>query len=243
MTSPRRRTFLLSCTLWLSGWVSPNGAADPVAEGFTLLFPKDGKPEGVVIRDWADVANAAPQGAAWEVRDGVLRSTGTRGCWLLSEKEYGDFILEYEFKLGPRGNSGCALRAPAQGDPAFDGLELQMADVRYNPEALPSELTGGFYRAAAPSEQVYRPEEWNAVRIELRGSKAKVTLNGKVVQDIDFNDFSETVKRHNGQDAPPLKERPRRGRIGFQELSRDNGHVEIRHARIKELEAAPADEK
>lgn len=78
------------------------------------------------------------------------------------------------------------------------------------------------------------------MRIELRGSKAKVTLNGKVVQNIDLNDFTEKVKRHNGEDAPPLKDRPRRGRIGFQELSRDNGHVEIRHARIKVLDAAPA---
>ncbi len=205
--------------------------------GFTPLFAKDGAPAGFVVRDWADVSKPAPEGAAWEVKDGVLHSTGSRGCWLLSEKEYGDFILEYEFKLGPRGNSGCALRAPAQGDPAFDGLELQMADLRYNPEAKPSELTGGFYRAAAPTEQVYRPEEWNTARIELRGSKAKVTLNGKLVQDIDFDTFTEPVKRHNGEDAPPLKERPRRGRLGFQELSRDHGHVLIRHARIKDLSA------
>jgi hypothetical protein len=43
------------------------------------------------------------------VKDGVLTSEGARGCWLMSEKEYGDFELEYEFKLGPQGNSGpCA---------------------------------------------------------------------------------------------------------------------------------------
>ena len=65
----------------------------------------------------------------------------------MSEKEYSDFILEYEFKLGQRGNSGLALRAPMKGDPAFDGMELQMADYRYNTSAKESELTGGLYRA------------------------------------------------------------------------------------------------
>ena len=55
-----------------------------------------------------------------------------RGTWLVSEKEYGDFVLEFEIKLTERGNSGVALRAPMKGDPAFDGMELQVADLRYN---------------------------------------------------------------------------------------------------------------
>lgn len=207
-------------------------------DGFAPLFNKDGAPGGFVVRNWSDVSQPPPEGAAWEVRDGVLRSTGARGCWLISEKEYGDFILEYEFKLGPLGNSGCALRAPIKGDPAFDGLEMQMADFRYNEKAKPSELTGGLYRAAAPSKQLYQPGEWNAVRIELRGSKVKVTLNGEIVQDIDLDDFKETVLRHDNTNAPPLKDRPRKGHIGFQELSRGDGHAMIRGARIKEL-AAP----
>ena len=206
-------------------------------DGFAPLFTRDGAPEGFVVRNWSDVSQPPPEGAAWEVRDGVLRSTGSRGCWLISEKEYGDFILEYEFKLGPLGNSGCALRAPMKGDPAFDGLEMQMADFRYNENAKPSELTGGLYRAAAPSKQLYKPEEWNAVRIELRGSKVKVTLNGEIVQDIDLGDFRESVLRHDNTNAPPLKDRPRKGHIGFQELSRGDGHAMIRGARIKELPA------
>jgi hypothetical protein len=34
----------------------------------------------------------------------------------------------------------------------------------------------------------------------------------------------------------PLAQRPRKGRIGFQELSRGGGHVLIRGARIRALE-------
>jgi len=153
----------------------------------------------------------------------------------VSEKEYGDFILEFEWKLGERGNSGCGPRFPAAGDPAFDGLELQMVDVRYNPEAKPSELTGGLYRAIAPRVQAYKPTEWNRYRIVCKGASVKVELNGEQILDVNLEEQTTPTKRHNGQDAPPLKDRPRKGRIGFQELSRGGAHVEIRGARIKEL--------
>jgi hypothetical protein len=206
--------------------------------GWKPLFEKDGAPAGFVIRHWADVSKPAEGNAAWEVKDGVLMSTGDRGCWLLSEKSYGNFELEYEFKLGPRGNSGLALRAPMQGDPAFDGMEMQMADFRYNTQAKDSELTGGLYRALAPAKQVYKPEEWNKARARLEGSRIKVEMNGETIQDVDLSTQTATVARHDGSAAPALKDRPREGRIGFQELSRDNGHVMIRGARIREI--APA---
>jgi len=203
-------------------------------DGFVPLFPKDGAPAGFVVRNWSDIADPPRDAADWKVENGILTSVGARGCWLVSEKEYRNFTLEYEFKLGPQGNSGCALRAPLKGDPAFDGLEMQMADFRYNPKAKDSELTGGIYRAVAPTKQVYKPEEWNSVRIELIGSKLKVTINGETIQDIDLAQFDATVPRHDGTPAPALKDRPTRGHLGFQELSRGDSHVLIRNARVKE---------
>ncbi|MCX6875881.1 MAG: DUF1080 domain-containing protein [Verrucomicrobia bacterium] len=214
------------------------GAADEPA--FQALFPKDGVPAGWVVRHWADVGKSAQGTPLWSVKGEVLTGAGDRGCWLMSEKEYGDFELEYEFRIGPRGNSGLALRSPLQGDPAFDGLELQMADVRYNPQATPAELTGGIYRAIAPTAQVYQPEQWNKVKVSLIGTKLTVEMNGKVIHDTDLATHSEVVLRHDGTIAPPLKDRPRRGHLGFQNLSRDNGQVEIRGTRIKELDAKPA---
>jgi hypothetical protein len=172
------------------------------------------------------------------VKDGVLMSTGDRGCWLISERKYRDFEIEYEFKLGPRGNSGLALRAPMSGDPAFDGLEMQMSDLRYFPDAKESELTGGLYRALAPIKQVYKPEEWNRARARLQGTRVQIELNGELIQDTDLAKQETPVARHDGSSAPPLKDRPREGHIGFQELSRDGGHVMIRGARIREI--APA---
>src|SRR5678815_5033733 len=136
------------------------------ADGFVPLFTSDGPPTGWVVPAWNDVSKPAAAPTEWNVKNGTLEGGEPRGTWLMSEKEYGDFELQYEFKLGERGNSGLALRAPLKGDPAFDGLELQMADYRYNTEAKDSELTGGIYRALAPSKQVYKPTEWNRYLIE-----------------------------------------------------------------------------
>jgi hypothetical protein len=204
-------------------------------DGFTALFPRDGVPAGWVVTEWNDLARPAPKGVRWEVKDGVLTAGKQRGTWLVSEKEYADFVLEFEVKLTERGNSGVALRAPMKGDPAFDGMEFQVADLRYNTKATDAELTGGIYRAIAPTKQVYKPTEWNKVRIELRGDRLKATLNGQVIHDIDLSKYDQPVKRHDGTNAPPVKDRPRKGHIGFQHLSRNNEPVQIRGARVKEL--------
>jgi hypothetical protein len=202
---------------------------------FVSLFPKDGLPEGWKVQRWDDVKEEAPPGALWRVKDGVLHGSDMRGTWLVSEKEYGDFVLEFEWKLGEQGNSGCGLRFPTEGDPAFEGIELQMADARYNPQAKESELTGGLYRAVAPRKQVYKPTEWNHYKVTMKGPQVTVVLNGETVLDLNLDEQKETVKRHDGKDAKPLAERPRRGRIGFQELSRGGSFVQIRNARVMEL--------
>jgi hypothetical protein len=212
----------------------PTNGADSAK--FVPLFTKDGIPEGWSVRRWDDVSKPASNGIVWKVEGGVLHGGEPCGTWLMNEKEYGDFILEFEFKLGELGNSGCALRAPMRGDPAFDGMELQMADLRYNPQAKDSELTGGLYRAVAPTKQVYKPTEWNHYQITLKGNHLKVVLNGETIQDLNLEEQNQSVKRHDGKAAPPIKDRPRRGHIGFQELSRGDEHAQIRNARIQVLD-------
>jgi hypothetical protein len=205
-------------------------------EGFTRLFTEDGPPEGWLVRMWNDLSKPGPEGAEWRVEDGVLNSGTHRGNWLVSEKTYGDFVLALEVKLTELGNSGVALRAPLEGDPAFEAMEFQIADFRYNESAKDSELTGGIYRAIAPREQVYKPTEWNDVRIQLRGTRLKATLNGVVIHDTDLSEHDQQVQRHDGSIAPPVKDRPLAGHIGFQHLSRDNAPVLYRNVRVKELD-------
>ena len=102
-------------------------------------------------------------------------------------------------------------------------------------KAAASELTGGLYRALAPKQQVYKPEAWNSYQIRLLGAQIKVVLNGTLILDQDLITEETAIKRHDGKDAPALKDRPRKGRIGFQNLSRGGSPVLIRKAKIKIL--------
>jgi len=219
----------------LFGLLTGLGMAFCADEDFQPLFPDDGPPKGWSVREWNDLTKKVTD-SGWTVKEGVLHSGQRRGTWLMSDKEYSDFILEFEIKLTEVGNSGVALRAPMRGDPAFDGMELQVADFRYNTQAKDSELTGGIYRAIAPSKQVYKPTEWNKFRVELKGVHLKVALNGEEIQDVDLDKYDRPVKRHDNSNAPPVKDRPKSGHIGFQHLSRNNEPVLIRGARIKVLE-------
>ncbi len=215
-------------------------AAEPVVD----LFSQDGAPEGWVVTEWSDLKKPAPEGVAWKVKDGVLQGSNPRGTWLISEAEYGDFVLTFEWKLGERGNGGVALRAPMRGDPAFDGLELQMVDPRYYPSdqmAQPNELTASLYRAVAPTKQVFKPTEWNTYEITCQGAQVKVVLNGVLVQDLNLDEQTKKPERHDGSLAASLKDRPRRGHVGFQELSRGGGQVQIRKARLQSLDKPAKD--
>lgn len=207
-------------------------------DGFVELLQNETDLKDWSVTDWSDLAKPAPAEARWKIENGVLHGSNPRGTWLVSKAEYGDFVLEFEWKLGERGNSGVALRTPLQGDPAFDGLEVQMVDPRYHPadqKPQANELSGSFYRAIAPSEQVFRPTDWNQYVIRCQSPRIEIVLNGKKIQDVNLDEQTFQPSRHDGTLAPPLKDRPRRGHIGFQELSRGGGHVEIRHVRVREL--------
>jgi len=223
----------------LAPFLSCSAFAGDRDSGFEALFPQDGVPKGWLVRKWDNLKDPADPGVVWKVEKGVLHGSEPRGTWLVSEKEYASFVLEFDWKLGERGNSGTALRCPLFGDPAFDGMELQMVDPRYYPadmKVTSAELTASLYKAVAPVEQVFKPMEWNRYEITCRDAHVKVVLNGKTVLDINLDEQNRPTKRHDDTDAPPLKDRPRKGHIGFQELSRAGGHVEIRNARIKVLE-------
>ena len=215
----------------------PAETARAASRAAVALFKDKGEPKGWTAHAWDDVSKPAPEGAKWRVdENGVLHGSEPRGTWLVSDKEYGDFVLEFDWKLGERGNSGCGIRFPAKGDPAFDGLEIQMADERYNEgRDGPDKLTASIYKAIAPTKQVYKPTEWNHYVVTAKGPHIKVELNGQMVQDVNLDDHTQVLERNDGNKCPPLKDRPHRGHIGFQELSRGGAHVLIKNAKITEM--------
>lgn len=154
--------------------------------------------------------------AIWTVEKGVIVGrwdpAKPGGGWLMSEREFSDFVLRLEFRGEPKdANSGVAIRDPLHGakDPAYTGYEIQILD---KPNAkMP---TGSIY---AIQQAKYLPlkDGWNTMEITARGTHMVVLLNREKVAET-----------HN--------DRSLKGSIGFQAHSKDET-IYFRNIQIREL--------
>jgi hypothetical protein len=196
-------------------------AADPAEPGFTALFNAKN------LDGWKLVGGVGPG----YIVDGdriVCPSNG--GGNLFTEKEYANFVLRLEFKLSPGGNNGVGLRAPLEGDAAYQGMEIQVLDdpAEQYKNIQPAQHSGSIYGVFPAKQGALKPTgEWNSYEITADRRHVNINLNGTMVVDADL----DTMK-----DAGILKQHPglarTTGHIGF---LGHRSHVEFRNIRIKEL--------
>jgi hypothetical protein len=195
--------------------------------GFLPIF------DGKTLAGWTLLGG---KGAGYGVKDGVIFCAKGGGGNLLTEREYGDFILRYDYKLEPGSNNGIAIRAPlAAGSLAYLGMEIQVLDDTAPQYAKlnPAQYNGSVYMISPAKRGALRPVgQWNEAEIYARGRHIRVTLNGKVIVDTNLNDVTdrETIRKHPGM----LRDK---GHIGF---LGHNDYVEFRNLRIKEFPVAEA---
>ena len=158
---------------------------------------------GKDLKGWVDVNEVT-----FEVKDGNLRLVKGMG-WLRTEKEYQDFVLEFEWRaLEEKYDSGLYVRSGLAGKPwPDDGWQV---NLRY--DALGGLVKG--YKAVVPSETPRMPlNQWVRFRIEVRGQKITLDVNGERAWASDALDRD-------------------RGYIGIQA---ENKAFDFRNIRIREL--------
>ena len=174
------------------------------------------------------------------VEDGTIVLPKGRSGKLFSKKEYDNFILRFEFKLTPGANNGLAVRAPLEGDAAYNGIELQILDNDSDrwPDLKPFQVHGSIYGVPPAKRGNLKPVgEWNQQEVECRGRKIRVVLNGHLILEADLDQVAPDGKTIDGQHHPGLQNT--KGHIGFL------GHgdrVAFRNIRIRPLGAAAANE-
>ncbi|WP_075351157.1 3-keto-disaccharide hydrolase [Algoriphagus marinus] len=165
-------------------------------DGWTDLF------NGQDLTGWKTVAGTA----TFEVVDGTIVGSAVAGSpntFLITEKTYGDFILELDLKI-EHSSSNSGVMARGQFDPAArDGKGLVFG---YQIEADPSERawSGGLYDEARrgwlypldlnpEAKSAFKMGEFNHYRIEAIGNEIKTWINGQevayVVDDMDKTGF------------------------------------------------------
>ena len=151
----------------------------------------------------------AMHGGAWSVEDGVLVGrNGTNwstnpeksGSWLRTEKEYSDFVLEFEYAINERGNSGVFIRSGLDKNPAFTGHEMQILDDHGREPKKSS--TGALYDVVAASKNMSKPTgEWNKARVACKGKRIQISLNGEDIIDYQTDRLTRGyigLQNHDG---------------------------------------------
>lgn len=170
----------------------------------------------------------------WGVDQGLLYCSGSGGGWLMSEEEFADFELWLDYRMPRMGNSGIALRAPLEGDPAYAGMEIQLLDDDNWPGLRPEQYCGSIYDVVPAKRGAIRPAgQWNHVRILAKGRNIQVEINGQLVVHADLERYKDRV-----HDGPANKKRGHpglaraRGHIGLQSY---NYRVDFKDIRVRTL--------
>ena len=182
--------------------------------------------DGKTLDGWVQLGGKAK----YSVEDGMIVGTtvlNTPNSFLCTEKHYSDFILEYEFKVDPRLNSGVQIRSNSFA-------EYKNGRVHgYQVEIDPSERawTAGLYdegrrgwlndlKDNEPARKAFKQNEWNHIRVQAVGDSIKTWLNSVLAADLKDSMTSSGfigLQVHSTRIEEPLQVRWRNIRI--QDLS------------------------
>ncbi|GIW81019.1 MAG: hypothetical protein KatS3mg105_2826 [Gemmatales bacterium] len=208
----RRISFFLSGCLFAAcffyvGNAKPEGKTQPskteAEEGFVSIF------DGSSLKGWKGKTDG------YEAKNGILICKKKGGGNIFTEKEFGDMIFRFEFRLEPGGNNGVSIR----------GHEIQILDD-YAPKyqkLKPCQYHGSIYcKVPAKRGHTKKAGEWNSEEITVRGTHWTVKVNGAVVVDVD-------ISKVKGLEGPAKRKKAPIGFLGH------GAHVEFRNLRVKEL--------
>lgn len=194
----KRRKFLKRSALFLilSSIAFSSHAQSKTAS--TVEFPFNGKD----LSGWKTVGGNAPFYIEENSIVGVM-TKNTANTFLVTEKEYGDFILQMEVKLdGTTTNSGIQTRSHI--DPKGNNGKGRVYGRQVDIDPTPRAWTGGIYDEGRrewlypldlnPSaKSAYKPGEFNDIIIQVIGNETRTWVNGiptsYVIDSLDKTGF------------------------------------------------------
>lgn len=186
-----RRTCLAVALAAVLGLLSAGHAEDKKSEATDLFNGKN--LDGWKFYLEPKAKDVKPEDV-WSVEKGVIVCKGKPNGYIITEKDYEDYVLELEWRWGPKkGNSGVFVHVSGPDKIWPKGIEAQlMAD-----NAGDFWLVGGFKLTTDESRKkggrVVRMKsekpiekdvgEWNKYRITCKGDTIKLEVNGQVVNE------------------------------------------------------------
>ncbi len=141
--------------------------------------------------------------ATYAVADGELvgrAEISKTNSWLVSDAQYGDFIIEFDAKTDPKLNSGVMIRGQSRPDYRNGVVFGYQAEIDPSKRAW----SGGLYDEQRrqwlytlgrneAARRTFRSGDWNHYRVEAIGNRLRTWVNGvpaaDVVDDVDARGF------------------------------------------------------
>ncbi len=141
--------------------------------------------------------------ATYTVADGELvgrAEISKTNSWLVSDAQYGDFIIEFDAKTDPMLNSGVMIRGQSRPDYRNGVVFGYQAEIDPSKRAW----SGGLYDEQRrqwlytlgrneAARRTFRSGDWNHYRVEAIGNRLRTWVNGvpaaDVVDDVDARGF------------------------------------------------------
>ena len=206
------------------------------ASGWELLF------DGKTLNGWRDY-NGTGITAPWVVEDGTLAALGQGddgNGYIVTEKQYENFELVFDWKIAEGGNSGIlyhVVERPQYSVPYVTGPEFQIIDN----VGFPGELEDwqmacadyAMYVADASKTNLKPVGEWNISKIVFDNGHVEHWLNGEKVVEFEAwtDDWFERKNSGKWESAPEYG-LARKGHFSLQ----DHGdRAWYRNIKIREL--------
>ncbi|MEM9109252.1 MAG: DUF1080 domain-containing protein [Planctomycetota bacterium] len=212
----------------------PTATEPPIEDGFTVLF------DGTSTEHFRQYNGDAFPDKGWTVEGGTIRVIGkTRGSSdIITEKQYSDFDLRWEWRVAEGANSGIMYRVEeVKNQPTYKtGPEYQiLEDGAHRDGKNPKTSAAALYALIECNEKKsLKPiGEWNTSRILIKDSRVKHYLNGQLVVEYVWgsDDIKAKIANSKFKNWGDFMTKDR-GHIAFQY---HNDDVWFRNIRIKDL--------
>lgn len=205
-------------------------------DGWELLF------NGKDLTGWRDY-NGTELTVPWHVVDGCIQAKGTgsdASGYIVTDREFGNFILSWDWKLSKGGNSGMlyhVVERPEFDVPYVTGPEYQLIDEPNFPEKLEDwQRLGVDYAMYLPdwSRMKVNPYgEWNNSKIVFDNGHVEHWLNGEKILEFEAWTDDWFARKNSGKWAHA----PEYGLAGKGVIClQDHGYpASFKNIKIKEL--------
>ncbi|MEN6449637.1 MAG: DUF1080 domain-containing protein [Thermoguttaceae bacterium] len=155
----------------------------------------------------------------WRIENGEMTLTIGPGRSLATVKDYGDFELYADWKIGEDGESGIGLR----GCPGVQLCDPFTKPTAPDHQAGSGGLASNQFHPATPSKVADKPiGQWNSLYIKMVGDRVTVKINGELVVD-------NVVLENHWDRSKPI------ARTGPIEVLHHHGDLSLKNIYVREI--------